>query len=75
MSDEPVNPKLPDFEGSLKKLETIVSEMEKSDLSLEKALKQFEEGIKLARTCQQALSNAEQQVEILVADQNKEAGE
>ena len=72
MSDQNTPAKLPDFESSLKKLETIVTQMEKSDLSLEKALKQFEEGVKLARHCQQALSTAEQQVEVLSADQQNE---
>lgn len=63
---------LPDFEAALKKLEAIVGHMEKADLSLDQALKQFEEGIGLALHCQQALSQAEQQVEILIADQKEE---
>lgn len=72
MSDKTPPATLPDFESSLKKLESIVTDMEKSDLSLEAALKQFEAGITLARHCQQALSTAEQQVEVLVASQANE---
>ncbi|MEE9492371.1 MAG: exodeoxyribonuclease VII small subunit [Gammaproteobacteria bacterium] len=58
--------KTPDFEGQLKELESIVENMEKGDLSLDESLKQFEQGIKLTRTCQQALKTAEQKVEILM---------
>ncbi len=40
--------------------------MEKGDLSLEDSLKHFERGISLTRTCQQALSEAEQKVSVLL---------
>ena len=69
MTTEKTLPPLPDFENSLKKLEGIVTQMEKTDLSLDQALKQFEEGIHLARHCQSALTQAEQQVEVLMANQ------
>ena len=36
------------------------------DLPLEKAMKKFEEGIKLTRSCQTALKEAEQKVEVLL---------
>jgi exodeoxyribonuclease VII small subunit len=35
-------------------------------LPLEKAMKKFEEGIKLTRGCQSALKDAQQKVEILL---------
>jgi exodeoxyribonuclease VII small subunit len=54
------------LEKSLADLETLVDELESGDLSLEKAMKKFEEGIKLTRQCQAALKEAEQKVEILV---------
>ena len=54
------------FEQSMKQLEQIVQELEDGDLPLEKALKKFEEGIKLTRGCQAALKEAEQKVEILL---------
>ena len=56
----------PDFEASLKELETLVETMEKGDLSLEDSLGHFERGVQLSRTCQQALKEAEQKVEILM---------
>jgi exodeoxyribonuclease VII small subunit len=55
-----------DLEKSLADLETLVDELESGDLPLEKAMKKFEEGIKLTRGCQAALKDAEQKVEILL---------
>jgi exodeoxyribonuclease VII small subunit len=59
-------PEQPDFEASLKELETLVETMEKGDLSLEESLSHFERGVQLSRTCQQALKDAEQKVDILM---------
>ena len=54
------------LEKSLEQLETLIDELESGDLPLETAMKKFEEGIKLTRTCQTALKDAEQRVEILL---------
>jgi exodeoxyribonuclease VII small subunit len=54
------------FEKSLKELEALVTKMEQGNLSLEESLQHFERGIQLTRTCQQALKEAEQKVEILL---------
>ena len=54
-----------DFEKQLEQLESLVTALESGDLSLEDSMKSFEQGIKLARECQQALKDAEQRVEIL----------
>jgi exodeoxyribonuclease VII small subunit len=54
------------FEKSLKELEALVAKMEQGNLSLEESLQHFERGIQLTRTCQQALKEAEQKVEILL---------
>jgi exodeoxyribonuclease VII small subunit len=54
------------FEESLQELEQIVEQMEQGDISLEQSLKAFERGIKLTRTCQKALQEAEQKVQILL---------
>lgn len=62
MADKkPVN-----LEKSLADLESLVEELETGDLPLDKAMKKFEEGIKLTRNCQTALKDAEQKVEILL---------
>ena len=54
------------LEKSLADLEELVEELESGDLPLEKAMKKFEQGIKLTRDCQAALKEAEQKVEILL---------
>lgn len=54
------------LEKALADLEALVEELEGGDLPLEKAMKKFEEGIRLTRGCQVALKDAEQRVEILI---------
>lgn len=58
------------FEQSLKKLETIVAQMERGEVSLEDSVKLFEEGSKLADQCKQQLADAEGKVEILIKQRN-----
>ena len=55
-----------DFEKALADLEQQVHLLESGELSLEDALKSFEAGIKLTRECQQALTEAEQKVQLLL---------
>ena len=57
-----------DFEQALDQLEHLVEEMEGGELSLEDSLKAFEQGIKLTRECQTALSAAEQKVQLLLEE-------
>ena len=54
------------FEESLKKLETIVAQLERGDLPLEDSLKMFEEGMRLSAECKQELDAAEGKVQILL---------
>lgn len=54
------------FEQSLAELERLVERMERGDLPLEQALKDFERGIELTTACQRALQQAEQKVKMLV---------
>lgn len=55
-----------DFEQSLTELQTLVERLESGELSLEDSLSAFEQGIRLTRDCQAALSQAEQKVQILL---------
>ena len=55
-----------DFEKALDELEGLVERMEQGESSLEESLKDFERGIELTRSCQAALAEAEQKVEILL---------
>jgi exodeoxyribonuclease VII small subunit len=54
------------FEDSLAELEKLVEQMEQGDIPLEESLKSFERGIKLTRTCQKSLQEAEQKVRVLL---------
>ena len=54
------------LEKALADLESLVEELETGDLPLEKAMKKFEDGIKLTRACQSALKDAEQKVQVLL---------
>ncbi|GIX21732.1 MAG: hypothetical protein KatS3mg121_0515 [Gammaproteobacteria bacterium] len=54
------------FEDKLKALEALVERLEDGELSLEEALKLFEQGMRLARECETALGKAEQKVQILL---------
>jgi exodeoxyribonuclease VII small subunit len=54
------------FEESMKKLETIVADMEKGELDLDKSLAMFEEGVKLVRFCSGKLEETKKKVEILI---------
>jgi exodeoxyribonuclease VII small subunit len=58
------------FEDALNKLEKIVSQMERGDISLEESLKLFEEGIRLSRICNEKLEEAEKRVDILLKGEN-----
>ena len=53
------------FEEALKKLEAIVETMETDDLPLETLLTRFEEGTRLARSCQIRLTEAEVKIQQL----------
>jgi len=53
------------FEESLEQLQKIVRQIESGSLSLEDSLKNFEEGVRHIRTCQQYLTTAEKRVEVL----------
>ena len=60
------------LEKSLADLEALVAELEGGELSLEDAMKKFEQGIKLTRTCQNILKDAEQKVEILLENNGED---
>lgn len=60
------------FEENLSELETIVSQLESNQLSLEDALKAFEKGVKLSQDCQAVLTQAEQKVQILLENNEGE---
>jgi Exonuclease VII small subunit len=56
------------FESDLKKLEELSSAIKQSDISLEDALKDFEEGIKLAKGMEKEIDAIESKVQILMKE-------
>ena len=60
------------FEEALKKLEKIVEELENGGLSLDEALKKYQEGIELSRMCAQRLEAAKKKIDTLVKNKKGE---
>lgn len=58
------------FEENLKKLEKLTNDIKRSDISLEDALKDFEEGIKLASGMEKQLDEIEGKIQILMNEPN-----
>ena len=54
------------FEEAMERLENIVQSLEEGELPLEKALKVFEEGMRLLKFCSDKLEEAEKKVTLLV---------
>ena len=63
------------FEGSMTRLEEIVTLLERGDVPLEKAMALFEEGAGLLRTCTRQLDEAEQRVTLLTAGEGGQVKE
>lgn len=55
------------FEESINKLEEIVRQLEDGNVSLDESLSLFEQGIKLSKSCQKMLDNAEKKVSVLIS--------
>jgi exodeoxyribonuclease VII small subunit len=59
------------FEDTLERLQALVRDLEGGECSLEDSIRKFEEGMALARSCQDRLTQAEQKIEVLLkADKN-----
>ena len=56
------------FEQNMKELEEIVTALENGDAELEESLKLFEQGMKLAKSCQTILDKASQKVTVLLRE-------
>ncbi|HHT91386.1 MAG: exodeoxyribonuclease VII small subunit [Bacillota bacterium] len=54
------------FEAALARLEEIVRSLEQGDAELDEGLVLFEEGVKLARFCNEQLDQAEAKIEIMI---------
>ena len=56
------------FETAMKQLEQIVQDLETGDMPLEKAIKKFEEGIKISKYCSEKLDESERRITLLMQD-------
>jgi len=56
------------FEQALEGLTKMVDKLESGQLSLEESVAAFEQGVKLSRTCESLLDEAEQRLNILDSD-------
>ena len=54
------------FEENLEKLEEIVKKLENGDIPLDDAIEKFNEAMKLAKTCDEKLKNAEKSLTKIV---------
>lgn len=63
------------FEEKLEKLEQISRDIKKANISLDEALKDFEEGIKLARGMEKEIDKIEGKIQILMNQPNEETNE
>jgi exodeoxyribonuclease VII small subunit len=54
------------FENAMEELETIVRELEKNDLALDRSIQLFEKGIELSTFCHKKLDEAEKRIQILM---------
>jgi len=59
------------FEDSLKELEKIVKKLEVGDVPLDDAIDEFNKAMKLAKTCDDKLKNAEEAITKLVNDNDE----
>jgi exodeoxyribonuclease VII small subunit len=65
-------PKLPDLEGTLQEINSLISQMEQGEISLEKSLIYFERGVQLINHAQKILKTAEQKVQILLENKGEQ---
>lgn len=59
------NTKISNFEDDLKKLQSILDDIESDKLSLEDSIQKYKEGMELSKKCQEALDEAKQVIKLL----------
>ncbi len=61
------------IEESFEKIEKIIAALENKETSLEEAFKEYEEGIKIVRECNDSIDKVEKQIIILQNNDEVEA--
>ena len=59
------NNKISNFEEDLKKLQSILDDIESDKLTLEDSIQKYKEGMELSKKCQDALDQAKQVIKVL----------
>jgi len=59
------NSKIGNFEKDLKKLQSILDDIESDKLTLEDSIQKYKEGMELSKKCQDALDEAKQIIKVL----------
>ncbi|MCP4725823.1 MAG: exodeoxyribonuclease VII small subunit [bacterium] len=54
------------FEEALKRLESIVDDLEQGDVPIEDTIKMFQEGVEIAKYCKEKLKSAENEIQKIV---------
>ena len=65
-AESPVPADAAPFEATLAQLEELVARLESGELPLDEALRAFEQGVRMTRECQSALTAAQQKVQQLI---------
>ena len=60
------------FEKAMERLEKITDELSREGITLEESLSLYEEGVALARACNQCLEETERKIKILQISDNGE---
>ncbi len=63
------------FEEALERLETIVEKLSDEDITLEKSVELYEEGLKLSKICSETLEQATLKIEQIEKSTNKDIDE
>ena len=59
------------FEAGLEELETVVKQLEKGELPLERSIELFEKGMGLSEQCRKQLGDAETKIEQIIKKGNR----
>lgn len=68
VDDQQTNLAISDFENLLEEVETRLGALESGELSLEKALEAYEQGVKALRSCYRILKLADGKVQVLAGN-------
>ena len=63
------------FEEAMKRLDEITDELSREGVSLDRSLALYEEGVKLARVCNEKLEDTERKIKMLQISQSGEVSE